>query len=177
MGFIVIGGILLVIAMVIVSTKIKKSAAEAFLLESIEKDDFKVEKPEGFLHPLRDVPEFPFEAYSKTYGDKGTRNIWRARVRLRIFEKTNLRNFVNEIKRGNENIDSEKQCKDLPANQSGLILRSHKTEDDIDYKILRKIIGLKSQSKIYELKTTILVPYEDEYTDKSCEMMQSFVVK
>ncbi len=176
MEILIIGGVLVII-MVIVSTKIKKSAAAAFEPETIEMEDFSIEKPAGFLHPLRDEPDFPFEAYSKLYGDKFTRNIWRARARLRIFENENLKDFVSRIKSSNESVESTKQLNDLPENQKGVILRSAKTEDEVDYKILRKIISIDSDRKIYELKTTILEPFGEEYTDTACEMMRGFVVK
>ena len=176
MEILILGGILVVI-MVIVSTKIKKNAAAAFEQEFIEKEDFSIEKPAGFLYPLRDEPDFPFEAYSKLYGDKYTRNIWRARSRLRIFENTNIKDFVSKIKTGSESVESTKEFDDLPEGQKGVIVRSSKTEDEIDYKILRKIVATNSNQKIYELKTTILEPYGEEFTDKTCEMMRSFVVK
>ena len=177
MGFIIIGGIVLVIIMVITSTKIKKNAALAFDREMVEKEDFRLEKPEGFLYPLNSDSGFPFEAYSKTYGDKETRNIWRARIRLRTSEGLNLHKLVNEIKSSNENFISEKEFDDLPERQKGTIIRTEKTEDEIGYKILRKVLQNKNRKITYELKTTILEPYGEEFADRACEMMQSFVVK
>ena len=176
MEILIIGGILVLI-MVIVSTKIKKSAAAAYQPEFVEKEDFSIEKPEGFLYPLHDPPDYHFEAYSKVYGERSTRNIWRARTRLRIHRDTDLKKFVDEIKKGIESIDSRKQFDDLPEGQKGLILRSSKTEDEVDYKVLRKIVEVVEERKIYDLKTTLLEPYSEEYTDRVCEMMRSFVVK
>ncbi|MEZ5346310.1 MAG: hypothetical protein R2681_12235 [Pyrinomonadaceae bacterium] len=175
MEIFIIGGILVVI-MVIVSTTIKKSAAAAYQPETIETEDFRIEKPEGFLYPLRDVPDFPFEAYSNTYGERSTRNIWQARVRLRIFEDSDLEEFVRQIKDGIETVDSEKSLDDLPEGQSGVIIRSRKTDDEVDYRILRKIIETPDH-RIFELKTTLLEPYSDDYSDRICEMMRSFLVK
>lgn len=163
--------------MVIVSTKIKKSAAAAYETEIVEKADFKIVKAEGFLYPLRDEPDFPFEAYSKLYGDKSTRNIWRARIRLRISDGLNFSKLIKEIKDGTETFISQKNFEDIPDDQRGTIIRTEKTEDEVDYKVLRKIIQSKKQGKTYELKTTILEPYGKEYTDKACEMMESFEVK
>lgn len=171
-------GIIVVIIMVVVSTKIKKDAARAFEAEMIEKEDFKIEKPEGFLYPLRDKTDFPFEAYSKFYGERSTRNIWRARTRLRISEGLNLQKLIKEIKNGEEKFISEKEFLDIPKSQKGIILRTEKTEEDeVSYKVLRKIIQSKKHNKTYELRTTILEPYGEEYTDKACEMMESFNVK
>ncbi len=170
-------GVIIVGIMVIVSTKIKKSAATAFEPEIVEKEDFIIEKVSGFLYPMRDEPDFPFEAYSKLYGERSTRNIWRARIRLRISDGLNFQKLVKEIKSSNEKFMSQKNFDDVPDDQRGTIIRTEKTENEIDYKVLRKIVQSKKQSKTYELKTTILEPYGDEYTEKACEMMESFEVK
>lgn len=176
MEILIIGG-LFVALMVFVSTRIKRSAAKAYEPEMIENEEFTIEKPEGFLHPLRDPPDFPFEAYSKTYGERSTRNIWRARTRLRITDGSNLKKHVEEIKKGIEKIESKKTLDDLPPGQAGVIVRSTKTENEIDYKVLRKVVQSKTRNKIYELKTTIMEPYGEEFTDKACEFMRKFVVK
>ena len=174
---IIILGVLLVIVMVIVSTKVKKNAAKAFKPETVEKEDFRVEKPAGFLYPLNSESEFPYEAYSKTFGERATRNIWRARTRLRVSEGLNIRKLINEIKSGSETAFSEKVMDDLPEGQIGSIVRTDFENDDVEYKILRKIVGNKSTNKTYELKTTILRLFEDEYTDDICDMMRSFELR
>jgi hypothetical protein len=177
MEILIIGGIVVVI-MVIVSTTIKKHAAAAYQAETVEKETFRIEKPDGFLYPMRDEPDFPFEAYSKLYGERSTRNIWQARARLRIMEGLDLAKIVAEIKTGEgENFVSEKNCADLPAGQKGVIVRSEKTVDEIDYKVLRKIIESADRNQTYELRTTIMEPYGADYTDRACGMMKSFVVK
>ena len=163
--------------MVIVSTTIKKHAATAYDAEIVEKEDFSIEKAEGFLYPLRDKPDFPFEAYSKLYGERSTRNIWQARVRLRISDGLNLQKIVKEIKKGEEKFVSEKKLEDVPNGQKGIIIRTEKTLDEVDYKVLRKIIESRERNKTYELRITLLEPYGEEYTEKACEMMESFVVK
>ena len=181
MEILIIGGIIVLI-MVIVSTKVKSSAAEAFRPEVVAKDGFIIEKPEGFMYPLRDKPDFPFEAYSKLFGEKMTRNIWRARTRLRITDGANLQKLVDEIKSDEEeNFVSEKILSDLPDGKKGIIIRTEKTEsdfdDNVDYKIFRKIIESDKHGKTYELRSTLLKAYAEEYTDRICRMMESFRLK
>lgn len=62
-----IPGLILVALMVYASTRIKKIAASAFDQETIETEDFIIQKPEGFLHNLNGDPKYIFEAYSKEY--------------------------------------------------------------------------------------------------------------
>ena len=174
---IIILGVLLVGLMVYVSTKIKRTAAKAYEPETVENDDFRIEKPAGFLYPLNSDSEFPFEAYSKTYGERGTRNIWRARTRLRVSDGLNVRKTIKSISDSAETDLSEKVMDDLPDDQIGSIVRTHKVEDEVAYKVLRKIVGDKKTNRTYELRTTILSPYEEEFTDKACDMMRSFEIK
>ncbi len=174
---ILILGLLLVAAMVIVSMKIKRAAARAYEPETIEKEDFKIEKPAGFLYPLNSDSEFLFEAYSKQYGDKGTRNIWRARSRLRVSEGLNVRKIIGGLESHNETVISEKVLDDLPDWQVGSIVRSEKTEEEVKFKVFRKILGNKRSNKTYELRTTILCPFESELTETACELMNGFTLK
>lgn len=175
MEILIIGGILVII-MAAVSTIIKKSAATAYEAEIIEKEEFSLEKPDGFLYPLRDKSEFLFEAYSKDYGHKHTRNIWRARTRLRTYKGLNLHKLRSTIENGAETIVSEKTFDGITKNQKGIIIKTTKTKDDVNYKVFRKIIESINRNKTYELRTTILETYGKEYMERICKMMKSFVV-
>lgn len=177
MAYIVIIGLIIVALMVITSTKIKRAAAAAYEAETVDNEEFRIEKANGFLYPLRDKPDFPFEAYSKVYGERRTRNIWRARIRLRISDGLNFRKLVKEIKNGDEIFISQKNFDDVPEGQKGTIIRTEKTESEVNYKILRKIVQSNHNGNTYELRTTILEPFGDEYNEKACEMMASFEVK
>ena len=82
---ILIVGVILVALMAYVSTKIKKSAAQAFEREEIETENFSIIKPAGFINPLNDENSaFAFEARSKDLGKEAARNLWRARATLRV---------------------------------------------------------------------------------------------
>jgi hypothetical protein len=64
---ILIPGLLLVAFMAWASTRIKRNAAAAYAAETIETDEFVIQKPEGFLHNLNGDPRYVFEAYSKDF--------------------------------------------------------------------------------------------------------------
>ncbi|MFV0387796.1 MAG: hypothetical protein ACK5NT_03485 [Pyrinomonadaceae bacterium] len=171
---ILIFGIILVAVMAYVSTRIKRAASAAYDEEPVEKDDFKIVKAKGFLYPLRDPADFPFEAYSKEYGERSTRNIWRARVRLRITDGFELKKIVSNVGR-NEQIESESDIGELPAGQTGRLIQSEKADDGVTYKVLRRII--EANGKTYELRTTFLAHHFDAYENSVRAMMNSFVVK
>ncbi|REJ75929.1 MAG: hypothetical protein DWQ47_09870 [Acidobacteria bacterium] len=169
MEILIIGGILVLI-MVLVSTRIKKSAAEAFEEEMVETDEFSILKPEGFLHPLREPRDFPFEAYSKLFGERSTRNIWRARARLRIYDGDRLDEIARETSESEEVVSSE-------TSETGdeTLIDSRRTEDDIIFLVKRKIV--QKNGRTFELRATMLVPYDEEYSGRISALIDSFTVK
>lgn len=166
----IIGGII-VILMVIISTKIKRSAARAFEVESIETEEFELTKPEGFLHPLREPPDFPFEAYSKEYGERSTRNIWRCRARLRISNGLVLKEIGGSAK------SSESDVSVTEGDDGSVIVSGRRAEDEVEYVVDRKIIESAALDRTYELRVTTLVPYEDEFEERSRAFLDSFRLK
>src|SRR4051812_6107933 len=60
-----IPGLALVALMVWASTRIKRTAADAFAAETIDTAEFTIRKPSGWLSIA--VPKLPFEAYTKDY--------------------------------------------------------------------------------------------------------------
>ncbi|MEZ5306417.1 MAG: hypothetical protein R2684_04650 [Pyrinomonadaceae bacterium] len=174
---IVILGILLVAAMVFISTRIKRAAAAAFEPESVEMDDFHINKPAGFLYPLNRESEFPFEAYSREYGERRTRNIWRARTRLRVSDGLNIRKVIADAKEAGEDILAEEQETALGEGLLCSIVKSKFSEDEISYERYRRIIADKKRNKTYELRSTLLHPFEDDYREDIETMSRSFELK
>lgn len=66
-----IPGLILVALMIYASTRIKRSAAQAFEAETIETEEFVIQKPEGFLNVIGGEERYAFEAYSKEFGGPG----------------------------------------------------------------------------------------------------------
>lgn len=173
MEILIIGGIVVII-MVIVSTRIKRSAAQAYEPETIETEEFSVEKPEGFLYPLREPPDFPFEAYSKLFGERSTRNIWRARARLRINEGSKLDEIAGEVA-GSESVTGSEISEGSEGREARI--ESRRTEDETEYVVRRRIVESKANGKTYELRATMLVPYNEEYSGRIEALLDSFEVK
>ncbi|MFN0277719.1 MAG: hypothetical protein ACKVRN_03860 [Pyrinomonadaceae bacterium] len=93
---ILIPGLILVALMVYASTRIKKTAAAAFEQETIETDEFIIQKPEGFLHNLNGDPKFVFEAYSREYS-KANDKLRIGTATIRRIENSTLEAVVNEM--------------------------------------------------------------------------------
>lgn len=163
--------------MVIVSTQIKKSAARAFEEEIIETDEFSIIKPSGLMNPIRDVSEYAFEAYSKEFGEKKERNIWRAQVYLTVSEGLNFIQVGENAKSEADKILSEEILKDAPAGQKIRLLESEETENNASFYVFHKIVENEKQRKIYDLQVKILKGFQDEYSSRVEEMLNSFRLK
>lgn len=177
MEILIIGGIVVLI-MVFVSTQIKKSAAQAFDREIIETADFSIVKPEGFMSPLRESSNFLFEAYSKDFGDRDERNVWKAQAYLSVLEDTNFAAACEAAKLQAGEILSEKTSEDASGDEKSCLIESEKTdEEDANFYELRKIVESRSQHKICELRISVLKAFRDEYSDKTSELLNSFHFK
>ncbi|MDQ3800557.1 MAG: hypothetical protein M3384_13995 [Acidobacteriota bacterium] len=145
---ILILGVILVALMAYVSTRIKKSAAQAFERESIETEDFRLVKPEGFLSVVVDAnSEYAFEAYSKDFGAGDAAEYRKATVKI----------YKN------------------PGRNKRLSGETEKTEKGVTIQTLRKT--LKNNKKSFELEISVLKDYRDEYLNKINEMLNSFSLK
>lgn len=106
-----IPGLILVALMIYASTRIKRSAARAFEAETIETDDFVIEKPEGFLNVIGGDPKFAFEAYSKEYGGEGAENIRLATANVTFRPATSINDAAKEILSGDGEVIYDRNAK------------------------------------------------------------------
>ena len=162
-----IPGLILVALMVYASTKIKKRAAEAFEPESIETEQYTLQKPEGFLHVI-DSPRHDFEAYSKDYSDDDSSR--RATIEVEILRDTDLKSVRESLRDPSARFDvteeTENGCRietEEAANESGL---------NVFYKLVDSRIGA-----IYRLRFAVLAKHEDEYLRRIEETLDSFTLK
>ncbi len=176
MEILIIGGILVVI-MVIISTKIKKSAARAFEREIIETADFRIVKPEGFINPLRETSDYEFEAYSKDFGEKEERNIWRAQVYLTASTGLNFASVCTAAKQEANEVLSEKILKDAPDGEQICLIESEKIEKETEFYEFRKIVESRKQQKTYDLRISVLKSFREDFADRVVELTESFEVK
>ncbi len=176
MEILIFGGVLVAL-MVLVSTKIKKSAARAFESEIIETENFRLIKPTGFVHPLREESNYAFEAYSKGFGEKNERNIWRAQVYLTASEKVDFKSVCKEAKKEDGEILSEKVLKDVADSENICLIEKEISKDDTEFFEFRKIVESRKQKKIYDLKVQVLKSFRSEFIGKVDELMSSFQLK
>lgn len=176
MEILIIGGILVAL-MVVVSTKIKKSAALAYEPETIETNNFRLVKPAGFLYPLREESDYAFEAYSKEFGEKSQRNIWRAQIYLTVADGLNYAKDCKKIKQEDGKILSENIVKDAPNDEKICYFEREINKDDATFFEFRKIVESRRQQKTYDLKMLILDSFRSEFIGRVDELMKSLQLK
>ena len=176
---ILIVGVVIVALMANVSTKIKKSAAQAFEREEIETEKFSITKPTGFINPLNDENSaFAFEAHTKDLGTNEARNIWRARATLRVVSGVDFQTVCRDTKDSAGKIILKRFVEDAPDGRKIFLLESEKTEpEDVKIFIFWKIVEGSEPRRIYELQVSVLEDYQDELANATREMITSFAVK
>lgn len=164
-------------AMIFVSTKIKKSAANAFEREVIERENFKLVKPKGFISPLNDDSEFAFEAYTKEFGKNDAEEFRQAQIDLVLTSDSNFPAAIENIRKADGKILSERLLQDAPDGQKICLIESEKIDKEVKVKEFYKIVESSKHLKIYQLRISVLDAYKEIYSSEIREMLESFVVK
>lgn len=170
---ILIPGLILVGLMVYASTRIKKTAAAAFEAETIETQDFVIQKPEGFLNVVGGDTKYAFEAYSKDFGVEDAGNIRQGRVNLTALDGQTLDDSVKKLRETGEEIVDD--ISEVMGSRRYRVLETKRVEKGVSlcgyYKIAEK------DGKIYRLEALRLAQTTYEFTRKIEVMVGSFELK
>jgi hypothetical protein len=169
---ILIPGLILVALMVYVSTKIKKSAAEAYEEEFIDRDEFSITKPEGFINPLNADSPFTFEVYTKEFANEPNERLRKATAELRVFEDAKFDEVADIVRNSAPNVVSDIARKDGRRTQ---IIQTEEFTDNANVSAYHKIV--EGDGKVFHLRAWALAENKDEYSRKMEEMLDSFAVK
>ncbi len=171
-----IGGVIVVALMVYVSTRIKKSAAQAYEPETIDAEDFTINKPAGFINPVNDDSLFAFEAYTKDFGADEAKDFRQARARLRRVSDSSFDAVCKNAKQSAGKVLS-KNFSENAAQQRIFLIETEGIENDVPISSVWKIVESRERRKIYELQISVLEEYKKNYADEIAEMIESFAVK
>ncbi|MCA1623435.1 MAG: hypothetical protein LC768_06435 [Acidobacteria bacterium] len=174
---ILIVGVVLVALMVFVSTKIKKSAAQAFERETIDTEDFRITKPEGFISPINENSRFAFEAYTKDSGKNDAEEFRQAQARLMVITDSDFETVCENVKKSVGRVLSENFLENAAVNQKHCFIESEEIKNNVKIISFWKIIKSIQKQKIYELQVSVLENYREEFQDRINEMLESFAVK
>ncbi len=169
---ILIPGLIIVALMVWASTRIKRIAAAAFEAETIETNDFIIQKPDGFLHNLNGDPKYTFETYSKEFGVDAT-DIRQGRVRLTIRDDVGMQQIIiGFADDGDEIVDD---VTEIIGPTRYRLIEAKRDENGHDLCVTYKIVEKGSQ--VYMLETIRLAETSDEFARKIEAFANSFELK
>ncbi len=166
---ILIPGLILVALMVYASTRIKKTAALAYEPETVETEDFVIQKPAGFLTVIGGDPRFAFESYSKEYGGETAPDFRKATAHITVHN-------AGSQPRGTDADD--KIVSDVSKKFGGRSYRvteARRTVRDVDFKVFRK--SGETNGHIVRLEIVVLNETTDEFLRNIESMLQSFELK
>ncbi|MEJ7623983.1 MAG: hypothetical protein WKF34_08305 [Pyrinomonadaceae bacterium] len=170
---ILIFGVILVALMVYASTKLKKFTAAAFEAETIETDEFIVNKPDGFLHVINGNPNLVFESYSKDFGGPGAEEIRKATATLRVDVGRTIEHVLaDRLPKDEASISDETE---IVGEIRYRMIVAYLTSDGVGRRVHHKIA--ERDGKIYDFEVNTLSETTDDITRDIEAMITSFAVK
>lgn len=170
---ILIPGLILVGFMVWASTRIKRNAAAAFEAEVVEKDEFVLRKPEGFLHVLSDESDLAFRSYSREFGKVGEREVRRATIEVERHSSSEVDGLQSLISSRAETVDSVEPYID-GGERATWILTTEIVEGG-QYSVVRKLVT--RGSTVWEARATFLSEYNSDLGNILETAIDSFRLK
>jgi hypothetical protein len=167
---ILIPGLLLVALMVYLSTRIKRTAAEAFAEERIETDDFLITKPDDFIIPVKEESSFAFAAYSKDFGADDADEIRQVSAELMIYENDSLEHVRSSICTEDVKVVSDQR---LIGNAE--ILEIESVINGIGVESEHRLV--EKNGKVFHLAISALADTKEEQQRNIDTLLASFEVK
>ena len=168
-----IPGLILVALMVYASTRIKRNAAAAFEPETIETEEFCIQKPEGFLNVIGVDPRYKLEAYSKEYGVGDAAEFRQARATLTVHEGKTARNVISEFRREGRQIVDD--LSEVVGGNRYRVLESKRAESGIEFRVINKI-GERG-GDAFDLEVIRLADIDAEFEKRADELVRGFELK
>lgn len=167
-----IPGLILVALMVYASTKIKRTAAAAFEPETIETDEFSIEKPDGFLNVLNRDPALELDMYSKEFGNENASDKRQARVELRHYRVCKMSEAIAMIK---ERSTIKSDIAEMINERKYRLIEAERIENGIGFREIYKLTD--DGPDVFELRSVVLEDASDEIANKAEAIVLSFSVK
>jgi len=163
-----IPGLILVALMVWASTKIKKTAADAFEPEFIETDVYSLQKPVGFLHVIGDE-DHEFMAYSKDFGKGDNVGTRQATIEIDVLRGDDVDAVRDSTTDSAESFDI---TVDTPALSE---LNTEETANESSVSAFYKIVA--ADNSVFRLRFAVLPEHKDDYLRRIDDTLDSFTIK
>lgn len=170
---ILIPGIILVALMAWASTRIKRNAAAAFDIETVDGGEFLIVKPEGFLHVLNDDSAMAFRAYSKEFGKVGDRDVRRATIEIQRHTEREIDELKSELEGKAESISTFEPY--IDAGERAAFMSSTEIVDGGEYFVSRKLVTRGPD--VWESRYSVLSEHQEELSETLETALDSIRIK
>ncbi len=174
MEILIIGGIFVAL-MAYASTRIKKSAAQAFEREEIETDEFYIVKPENFINPVSDDASKPFIAHTKDVGTDAAEKLRRASIVVRAVSDGDFERLRQSYAANGETLVAE-ETGDLESGRM-CYQKTESVANGVAVENTYKIIESRRRRKVYVLRIVVVGEYADDYAAAVDEILRSLTIK
>ncbi len=153
-----------------ISSRVRRAAREAFESETVERDEFVIVKPEGFINPINDESAFAFEAYSKDFGKgEAAENLRQTQIFVSVFDGKSLSEVCEEAKNAGEVLPE--------SDENTCLIKTEETLENAPAYKFCKIVESRERQKVYELKILVLQDALADYQNRIDETLASFRLK
>jgi hypothetical protein len=159
--------------MIYASTRIKRSAAAAFEAETVETEDFIIEKSEGFLNVIGGDPKLAFEAYSKDFGSDGADKFRLATANVVVASDTTLKAAADDILNAKvEVVDDRTETRN---GNSYRVIEHLVNEEDVEFRVYSKMAERDNKVFVFTIKS--IAETTSEFASDIEAMLDSFELK
>ncbi len=159
-----------------ISSKIRNAANAAYEPEKIERENFRIFKPEGYLNPVEWTESIPFEAYTRELGERSAGRLRKSLVKLTAADSLKFDSLRNEIKKDAQTFVSTVFDENAPEGQRICLIETKKEDNEIVTVFFNKLVESRPQKKTFNLEISILENYRDEFEERIDRMLESFKV-
>lgn len=166
--------------LLLVSSRVRSAANEAFEPEAIERNDFKIFKPEGYLTPIEEASDYPFEAFTRDVGERKAGRLRKSTAKLEIYDGLQFEEIREKTREKFTEILSETIYDGVPKGQEICLIETREPENDedsVNKLFFHKIIESKPQKKTYVLEVMVLEAHIEEFEARKDRLIESFQVK
>lgn len=159
-----------------VSSKIRNAADAAYQPEKIERENFRIFKPEGYLTPVEWTDSVPFEAYTRELGERSAGRLRKSLVKLTVADSLKFDELRKEIKKDAQTFVSTVFDENAPDGQKICLIETKKEDNEIVTVFFNKLVESRPIKKTFNLEISILETYRDEFEERINRMLDSFKV-
>ena len=159
-----------------VSSKIRNAADAAYEPEKVERENFQIFKPEGYLNPVEWTESIPFEAYTRELGERKAGRLRKSLVKLTVSDGLKFDNLRKEIKANAQTFVSTVFDENAPDGQKICLIETKKEDNEVITVFFNKIVESRPKKKTFNLEISILENYRDEFDERINRMLDSFKV-